>query len=427
MLNIYPCAECDIYPEGAQAFRMEIELYLARWKKSHPGEDYVFFHIGEPGELPPTSVLDEAVKIYRERKKTTLSYQPVDGLLQVREAVAGHLQRSGVSSDKVSADDIVINVSGKGMMNAAARALRRPKLVVAVFSPCYPGNGAAANKAHLLNGQQNYRHGVVGIPIREENNWQPDHKELAAILKKEKPGLLIICNPQNPTGGVLDLQAVKPLIDYLIKNPDVMILEDGMYHKFDYSGGKYIPLSLIAQIKNQVFFIDGASKDLRFTGARIGWIRCPRSQKEVRSAIVRQLNDFISCAPTPECLSLIPALSKDGDQEINKFVKMYREKRDLVVAAFAKIGLKANLPQGAFYLMLKVKKTTGMKASQFAKFAAEKAGVTVLPAKFFGSGLTDIYGKQLYPLNKAEEYVRISYVGKIKDMLLGIERLGKVL
>lgn len=429
----YSGADEDIYPEGAQAFRAQIEPFLARWQTNHPGEKPVFFHIGEPSELPPESVLKEGEKIYHDRLKPDFSYQPVDGSLAIRTAVAGHLDRSGISATPVTPEQIVVNGPGKLTFNAAARALRKPGLIVALFAPTYPGNAAAAMKTHLVPDKNKSPHGLVAIPVREENCWKPDPDELTKILDKSRPGLFILANPQNPTGGAFDKETVQPLVKYLQAHPDALVLEDAMYHKFFYGEKKYVPLASIPEIVNQVIIGDGASKDLRFTGARISWLRFPDALSNVKAATTRQLNDLMSCASTPECKALIPALSKQGDQEIDQLIRLYEKKKDAVTRAFKKIGLVCNNPMGAFYLMVKVpKKMTG---SKFAEIAAEQAGVTLLPAIYFGASLkddgspvlADIYGKPLFDPKIANQYVRISYVGDIDNMLLGIKRLEKIL
>lgn len=429
----YSGAEEDIYPEGAQAFRAQIEPFLARWQTNHPKEKPIFFHIGEPSELPPESVLNEGEKIYHDRLKPDFSYQPVDGSLAIRTAVAGHLDRSGISANPVKPNQIVVNGPGKLTFNAAARALRRPGLVVALFAPTYPGNAAAAMKAHLLSEENKQTHGLVAIPVREENGWSPDPDELTAILKKTSPGLFILANPQNPTGGAFNEETAKPLIKYLQDHPSAIILEDAMYHKFFYGKKKYLPLASVPEIVDQVIIGDGASKDLRFTGARVSWLRFPDALSEVRKATVKQLNDLMSCAPAAECKALIPALSEQGDREIDQLIRLYEKKKNSVMEALRKIGLTCNDPMGAFYLMVKVPK--GMTGSKFAEISAEQAGVTLLPSVYFGASLredgspvlTDIYGKPLFDPKIADCYVRISYVGDIDDMLLGIKRLGAIL
>ncbi len=415
----------DIYPEGAQAFRAQIEPFLIKWQRKNPKEKPIFFHIGEPSELPPKSVLDEGEKIYRKRLKKDFSYQPVPGSLEIRTAVAGHLDRARVCADPVTADQILVSGPGKLTFNAVARALRRPDLVVGLLSPTYPGNAAAAMKAYLIPGKQNRKGGLVAIPVREENNWSPEPEELTTILKKTKPDFFILCNPQNPTGGAFDRKTAKPLVDYLLKHKKAIVLEDGMYHKFFYEKNKYVPLASIKEIKDQVIFGDGASKDLSFTGARVSWLRFPNALAQIKNETVKQLNDLVSCAPAPECAALIPALSPQGDKEINQLIKLYAKKKDLVVKAFNKIGLKCNSPMGAFYLMVKV--PSGITGQKLAEMAAEKVGVTLLPANFFGGGVKDIDGKPLYDPQVADKYVRVSYVGDIDEMISGIERLGKII
>ena len=106
--------------------------------------------------------------------------------------------------------------------------------------------------------------------LKEELNWQPDLEELKHIITNNTK-LISICNPNNPTGSILNEDAVKCIID-LAEEANAFIHADEVYRGAELDGneiesfyGKY----------DKVIAVAGLSKAYSLPGLRIGWFIAP--------------------------------------------------------------------------------------------------------------------------------------------------------
>lgn len=103
--------------------------------------------------------------------------------------------------------------------------------------------------------------------LREELNWAPDLEELKKLVSK-KTKMIVVNNPNNPTGAVLSEEDVRTIVD-LAERVDAWILSDEVYQGAEFEGeptpsfyGKY----------DKAIVVNGLSKAYGLPGLRIGWI-----------------------------------------------------------------------------------------------------------------------------------------------------------
>lgn len=403
--------------EGAHSFFPSVAPLVAVYQKE-TGKRPIFGHLGEPREEPNIRARARLAKIALDTKKYPRAhhYGPMAGLKHAREAIASHFERRGFyGRSKIDPNQIVITVSGKMALNILSLLLIEKGDKCALFGPTYPGHAAGPSMAHGR---------IVRIPVREKYGWSPDPEEMHAVLYKEKPKFLVLCDPQNPTGGVLSREAREVIVEYVSKFK-ALVFEDTIYHDHVYTKD-YRPFSSYSEIADKVFIVDGASKNQAATGWRLGIIILPpRAHKEILPKILSLQNTFYSCPPTPLVEAIIPGFEKAGDAWIERNRKAYMKRRDVVVRGANQLrGVTCATPLGAFYSMWNIKKT-GIKPDEFARLCARRAGVTVLPAKYFGESTLDWRGKSLFP--EAGDYVRYSYVGSLEDQQEAMKRLREVI
>jgi aspartate/methionine/tyrosine aminotransferase len=103
--------------------------------------------------------------------------------------------------------------------------------------------------------------------LREELNWAPDLEELKKLVTK-KTKMIVVNNPNNPTGAVLSEEAMKTIVE-LAEGVNAWILSDEVYQGAEFEGeptpsfyGKY----------DKAIVVNGLSKAYGLPGLRIGWI-----------------------------------------------------------------------------------------------------------------------------------------------------------
>ena len=402
--------------EGAHSFFPIIAPLVAAYQKE-TGNRPIFGHLGEPREEPNPRVRTRLAKAALDTKTFPRAhhYGPMAGLEQARAAIAGHFERRGFyGRQKIDPNQVVITVSGKMALNILSLLLIEEGDKCALFGPTYPGHAAGPSMAMGR---------LVRIPVREKHDWSPDPDEMRTILYKEKPKFLVLCDPQNPTGGVLTKRARQVIVEYVSRHKAI-VFEDTIYHDHVYAKD-YHPLSWYPEIAKQVFIVDGASKNQAATGWRLGIIILPpRVYKELLPKVLSLQNTFYSCPPTLLVEAIIPGFEKAGDVWIERNRAEYMKRRDVVARGVNLLrGVTCATPLGAFYSMWNIRKT-GRTPDEFARLLARHAGVTVLPAKYFGANTFDWHGQSLFP--EAGDYVRYSYVGSLEDQREAMKRLKKI-
>src|SRR6266704_5088818 len=154
------------------------------------GREIIHLEIGEPDFDTPAHI-KEAAKQALDAGAT--HYGPSAGLAEVREAIAKHIAETrGVP---VMPEEVVVTPGAKPIMFFTILALIAPGDEVIYPNPGFP----------IYESVINFVGGVpVPVPLREETGFGFD-LELFEKAVSKKTKLIIINSPQNPTGGVLEM------------------------------------------------------------------------------------------------------------------------------------------------------------------------------------------------------------------------------
>ncbi len=107
--------------------------------------------------------------------------------------------------------------------------------------------------------------------LEEELNWQPDLEKLKDIVTKNTK-MISVCNPNNPTGSILNEEAVNCLID-LAEETDAFIHSDEVYRGAELDGKE---IDTFFSKYDKVLAVAGFSKAYSLPGLRMGWIVAPQ-------------------------------------------------------------------------------------------------------------------------------------------------------
>jgi len=106
-----------------------------------------------------------------------------------------------------------------------------------------------------------------------EKNWIPDLEELKALIKPNTK-LIVVNNPNNPTGAVLGKAFLEQLVE-IATEKDITILADEVYRPIFHSLSpidKDFPPSLLSMGYKNVIVTGSMSKAYSLAGIRVGWI-----------------------------------------------------------------------------------------------------------------------------------------------------------
>ena len=183
-------------------------------------------------------VLDLGEKLLSKMPTGMGAYTESKGPLFIREAIASYIdKRDDVVSAGVSAnpnDIFLTNGASEGARYLLEMLLADPKDGVMIPTPQYPLYSATIKKC---GGTQ------VNYYPDEDNDWNLSISELEeSIGKAQRDGInvkaIVVINPGNPTGAILDKQSVKEVIDFAERHC-LIIMADEVYQENLYGAEFY--------------------------------------------------------------------------------------------------------------------------------------------------------------------------------------------
>ncbi|MBQ8026272.1 MAG: aminotransferase class I/II-fold pyridoxal phosphate-dependent enzyme [Oscillospiraceae bacterium] len=350
-------------------------------------EDAISLGIGEPDFVTPWHIRDAGV--YSLEKGFT-KYTGNAGLVRLRTAIAAYLKRRFDLTYDI--DQLIVTVGGSEGIDLAIRALVNPGDEVIVPVPSFVCYGPMVSMA-------------CGTPVyvetKAENEFRLTGEELrAAITPRTKA--LVLPFPNNPTGGIMDRQALEEIAQVL-RGTDIMVISDEIYSELTY-GQHHVSIANIPDMYERTILVNGFSKSYAMTGWRMGYVCAP-------TPLARQMLKIhqyaIMCAPTTSQYAAIEAL-QNGDVDIEKMKQEYDHRRRYVVDALRAMGLDCFEPKGAFYVFPSIQ-STQLSSADFCERLLVSKRVAVIPGTAFGAG--------------GEGFVRMSYCNSVANLTEALNRM----
>ena len=358
------------------------------------GNPMIHLGLGQPDFKTPKHVVEAAKKALDDGHH---GYVMSNGIPECREAVTRWIKKRYDAN--IDPERILIMPGGKPTMSYAIQCFGEPGAEIIHPTPAFP----------IYESMINYT-GSTPVPydLTEDKDLKFDPDKILSLIT-DKTRLLILINPNNPTGSFVE----KPVIDYfakeLEKHPHVTILSDEIYSRqiFDY---KEMPSFFHYEaLKDRLIVLEGWSKAYSMTGWRLGWSYWP---KEMVAHVNKLLINSVSCVNAAAQFAGIAAL--DGpDDSINDMLDKFTLRRNLIHKGLNELpGIECSLPGGAFYAFPNVK-GTGMNGAEFCKKAMHEAGVAIVPGTAFGK--------------TCQDYVRFSFAASRDNIQQALENIGKML
>jgi aspartate aminotransferase len=330
---------------------------------------------GEPDFDTPQHIKDAISRALRDNQT---HYAASSGITPLKEAIYRKLcERNHMSWVSGPARASVTN-GGMHALHAAFNTILDAG--DEVLFPC-PGWTSTAWIIRLAGGT------VVRVGMYPESgyNWKPEEVE-AAITPKTKA--VLINSPQNPTGGMMDVQAMHRLLE-LAEKYGLYVISDEAYEDIVYEG-RHVSIGEAAsdfseEVQKRIVSCFTFSKSYAMTGLRLGYMVC-NDELFVESA-KKLMHYTINQVATPIQYGGIAAL--EGSQDcVKKMVSMYRQRRDLLYAGLTDIDLLRcdMLPNGAFYLYCRISEQWRGSAWDLAQHLAETYGLGSAPGEVFWDG-----------------------------------------
>ena len=310
------------------------------------GHEILKLNIGDPLAYPGLPTPTHMIKAFQESlERQENGYSHSYGIPQLRQAIAIDEQSKGWECKE---DDVYVCHGVTEALQIVFAAVLQEGDKVLSPGPHYPP---------YMTYPPLYGGSTIEYRMDSQNGWYPDLEDIRSKMD-ESVRLLVLINPNNPTGGIADERIVSGIIDIAAEWPNCIIIADEIYDGLNFEGNHISVAGTATSVASSVpvLTMNGVSKVYYAPGWRIGYMAFydPANRLSlVRDGIERLLRSRL-CASTPAQMGYLAGLSSDDD-----WMDSYREKllqqRDYCMQRISSIeGLRAQTPGGAFYLFIEL-------------------------------------------------------------------------
>lgn len=362
----------------------EIGRRVSRFAAENPGKKIIRMGIGDVTQpLTPT-----ILKAFHEGVEemgnagTFKGYGPEQGYEFLRKAIAEKAyQANGVD---ISADDIIVSDGSKcdtgNIQEIFGNANR-----IAICDPVYPVYADTTVMAGKTGDCQDngYYEGIIYMPCTAENGFIPE-------LPSERPDLIFLCFPNNPTGTVASRDELQKWVNYAREQKSI-ILFDAAYEAFITEEG----------IPHSIFEIEGAkevaiefrsfSKTAGFTGTRCAFTVIPEelmaydsqgNAHQVKKLWLRRHTTKFNGVSYPVQKAAAAVYTEEGQKEVKQVIAYYMENARIMREGLADAGFTVYGGENAPYIWVKTK--NNVRSWEFFDQLLNEVNVVGTPGSGFG-------------------------------------------
>ena len=384
---------------------MEVSATLGMAAKTRElkaeGKDIIGLSLGEPDFDIPNFIKEAAIEAIQQNYS---KYTPIDGYLELREAICEKFKRDNNLSYKPS--QIVVSTGAKQCLANVALAMLNPGDEVIFPAPYWVSYKEIAKMAG-------------GVPIEVhttiENNFKITPAQLeAAITPKTK--MVWFNTPCNPSGSIYSKAELEALAVVLRKHPHIFILSDEIYEYINFTNERVTSIAEIDSLYERTITVNGMSKAFAMTGWRIGYMGAPEWISKACAKVQGQVTSGTNAIAQRASIAALKA----PKSKIQYMVDEFKRRRDLVLQLLNEIeGFKLNIPEGAFYVFPDISSFFGKtlrgrvinNATDFSLYLLEEAMVATVTGEAFGDA----------------NCIRFSYAASEKDLREAIRRIKESL
>ncbi|HJX71477.1 MAG TPA: LL-diaminopimelate aminotransferase [Bacteroidales bacterium] len=320
----------------------EIGRRVNEFQKANPDASIIKMGIGDV-TMP---LVPEVIKAFHEgvddmaKKDTFRGYGPEQGYGFLREAIADNDYKSRGAN--IEADEIFIS-DGSKCDTGNIQEIFSNDSKIAITDPVYPvyaDTTVMAGKTGKIS-SNGYFEGIIYLPCNESNHFVPD-------LPKEKPDLIFLCYPNNPTGATATREELGKWIEYALQN-HCIILFDAAYESFIRED----------HIPHSIFEIEGArkvavefrsfSKKAGFTGTRCAFTVIPKDlmaytlqgeKKSLHALWYRRHTTKFNGVSYPVQKAAAAVFTEQGKKEVQGVIDYYMENARIIRESLSAQGFK---------------------------------------------------------------------------------------
>lgn len=266
-------------------------------------------------------------RVFEELKKciSDISLYPDIDQRRVRESLA--------ELEKVTPRNILAGNGASELIMAAVQKIN-PKSVV-VINPSFYGY------IHAINRIENCR--IIPYELTEENDFLVT-EDFIRFIKNSSPDLVLIANPNNPTGRLISKALMEDIIS-LCKSMNTAVLVDECFIRMTAEGESVGPM--VMQYDN-LFVVNAFTKLFSIPGVRIGYILS--SEKNIED-IKKYLPEWNLSVFSESAACACVRVLTESDYYIKETLETISKERQYLISALEKMADKVYKSDTSFILI----------------------------------------------------------------------------
>lgn len=324
---------------------------------------------GFPDFDPPKEIMDALAKAAYEGPH---QYSVTFGAENFREALAKKQGRAiGREIDPES--EIVVTCGGTEAMMCAMMTICNPGDKVMVFSPFYENYGADA----ILSGAE-----PIYIPLVPPEY----HFDITLIEDGFRQGAkaIIVCNPSNPCGKVFSREELMQIGELAVKY-DAFVVTDEVYEHMVYAPNHHTCMASLPGMYEHTITCNSLSKTYSITGWRLGYLIGPAEVIEA----AKKVHDFLTVGAAAPLQEAAVVGLNFSQSYYDQLLETYTKKREYFLSGLDSIGLKHNVPQGTYFVLIDIQEFLdlpqfdGFTDLEFCEWMIKNIKVAAVPGSSF--------------------------------------------
>ena len=354
---------------------------------------------GFPDFDPPQEIMDALAKAAHAGPH---QYSITFGAENFRQALA-RKQGRAIGREIDPETEIVVTCGGTEAMMCAMMTICNPGDKVLVFSPFYENYGADA----ILSGAD-----PIYIPlVPPEYNF-----DMSLVEKGFQQGAkaIIVCNPSNPCGKVFSREELLGIGELALKY-DAFVVTDEVYEHMVYAPWTHTCMASLPGMFDHTITCNSLSKTYSITGWRLGYLIGP--EEVVEGA--KKVHDFLTVGAAAPLQEAAVTGLEFPQSYYDRLLDTYTQKRQYFLDGLDRIGLKHNIPQGTYFVLIDIQdfldlpRFRGWTDLEFCEWMIVNIGVAAVPGSSFFKE----------PVN---HLIRLHFAREEKPMDEALDRLSKL-
>lgn len=369
-------------------------------QKKLKGESVISLAIGQPGFTPHEKVSMEGIKAIVENK---VKYTKVSGIVELRNKISNYLKQKRNIIYKT--DEIICTSGAKHAVFESLQCICNQNDEVIIPAPYWVSYPSMATLLGCI---------PKIIKTKKKNNFCLTADELENTIT-DKTKVLILCNPNNPTGVAYHKNNMEKIVNVLQKYPKIYVITDEIYEGLMHTD-KFISIGQYTNLRNRLIIIGGFSKIYAMCGYRLGYIA---SCKNIIKYINRIQGQTIGCPSSISQHAAIKCFDKNVDNWIKIQINDLNKKKKYIMDEFDKYGIEYIKPNAAFYIFVYIAKYYKYNeinnSTTFCEYLLEKYNIACTPGSAFGN---DDYLRICYSIDDNQlQKVILNFIKCIKNLI----------